>query len=74
MNKRVRKLFETHVVPSFGLGLDLDLSKNKREEYINPTLEDHWQTFQEAVELTVNECAAQCLSDDAMRIKVYFGI
>ena len=61
MNKRIRELFETHTVPSFALGMDPDLSKNAHGEYINSTLEDHWQTFQEAAELIVKECAEELL-------------
>jgi hypothetical protein len=61
MNKHIRELFEIHTAPHFAAffanGGNLDLSKNKFNEYANPVLEDHWQTFQEAVELAVNECA-----------------
>lgn len=57
MNDKIRELFEKHTVPNFAVGDDLDLSKNFRGEYVNPTLEDHWQTFQEAAELVVRECA-----------------
>lgn len=57
MNERIRELFEEFTVPNFGF--DLDISRNSQGEYINPTLEDHWQTFQEAAELIVRECAAE---------------
>lgn len=56
MNQRVKELFEQYTVPNFGVGTDPDVSKNLQGEYINPTLEDHWQTFQEAAELIVQEC------------------
>jgi len=54
VNKRIRKLFEEHTVPNFGY--ELSTARNKSGEYVNPALEDHWQTFQEAAELIVKEC------------------
>jgi len=56
VNKRIRKLFEEHTVPNFGY--ELSTARNKSGEYVNPALEDHWQTFQEAAELIVKECMA----------------
>ena len=53
MNERIRELFEQHTVPNFGY--ELDVTRNERDEYFNPILEDHWQTFQEAAELIVRE-------------------
>lgn len=60
MNERIRELFEQHTVSAFFVGTDFDLSKNIKGEYKNSTLEDHWQTFQEAVELIVRECIGCC--------------
>lgn len=56
MNERIRKLFELHTVPAFTVGDNVDLSRNSKGEYVNSTLEDHWQTFQEAAELIVEDC------------------
>jgi len=55
MNNRIRKLFEEYTVPNFGI--DAGILFNENGEYINPAIEDHWQTFQEAAELIVQECA-----------------
>lgn len=66
MHDKIRELFEKHTVPNFTVGNDLDLSKNSRGEYVNPTLEDHWQTFQEAAELIVKESVDICN-------KIYFN-
>ena len=86
MNEHIRELFEIHTAPHFAAffaknGGNLDLSKNKFNEYANPVLEDHWQTFQEAVELVANECA-KLVADGfpaggdviASAIKQHFGI
>ena len=59
MNERIRKLFEEHTVPNFSVGNNINLERNSKGEYINATLEDHWQTFQEAAELIVRECQRQ---------------
>ena len=56
MNERIRELFETHTVPNFG-PFNGRPHKNVNGEYHNPVIEDHWQTFQEAAELIVRECA-----------------
>lgn len=66
MNEQIRQLFEQHTVPNFSVGDNLNLSKNTSGEYIDPILEDHWQTFQEAVELTVAECC-QVLNKEIIR-------
>ena len=55
MNNRIRKLFEEYTVPNFGI--EAGILFNENGEYINPAIEDHWQTFQEAAELIVQECA-----------------
>ena len=59
MNERIRELFEKHTVPNFSVSDNIVLTMNKRGEYINPVLEDHWQTFQEAAELIVRKCVRQ---------------
>lgn len=56
MNKKIRQLFEEHTVPSFG-PFDGDVIHNERGEYMNPAIEDHWQTFQEAAEVIIKQCA-----------------
>ena len=66
MNQKIRDLFEQVTVPNFFVG-EVDLSRNNRGEYINSTLEDHWQTFQEAAEAVIRECisiADQCREDE----------
>ncbi len=50
----VRKVFETVTFPNFGVVSGYTLERNKRGEYINETVEDHWQTFQEGWEEAVN--------------------
>ena len=70
MNKRVRELFEKHTLPNFAIGQDLNFNKNSRGEYSNPIYEDHWNTYQEAVETTVNECI-QYLKDEIERLSIY---
>lgn len=47
----IREAFERVSAPSFGH--ELTFPKNSRGEYVNPTLEDHWQTFQEGWESAV---------------------
>ena len=47
----IRQAFETVSAPSFGH--ELTFPKNKKGEYVNPILEDHWQTFQEGWEAAV---------------------
>ena len=59
MNQRVRELFEEQVYPNFP-GLEHGLDRKPNGEYVSPTLEDHWQTFQEGIELTVKECYDLC--------------
>lgn len=54
MTERIRQLFEKDTVPSFGL--DIDISRKANGEYINSTLEDHWQTYQEGAEAAIQEC------------------
>jgi hypothetical protein len=62
MNDKIRELFEKVTAPSFGLSvLSFDGSKEiyprlPNGEYSNPTVEDHWQTFQEGFECAVKEC------------------
>lgn len=50
--KDMREAFEAVCAPNFSVG-DLDLSMNGFGEYTNPTLEDHWQTFQEGWECAI---------------------
>jgi hypothetical protein len=74
VNKRIRQLFEKHTIPNFG-PFDGRPHKNMSGEYFNPVIEDHWQTFQEAAELIVRECANICDSDDdTTRILDAFGV
>lgn len=49
----MRKSFEQVTAPSFGH--EFSYPRKSNGEYINPTLEDHWQTFQEGWEA----CEAQ---------------
>ena len=48
MNDIIRESFERISCPNFGH--DLEFTRNSRSEYVNPALEDHWQTFQEGWE------------------------
>lgn len=82
MTKKLRKLFEEHTVPNFGT--DVDMTLNAQGEYINPVIEDHWQTFQEAAELIVRKCmelTKQCSTGKGIHdlfadeiIAEYFGV
>jgi len=64
MNERVRKLFEVHTVPNFG-PFDRNVGHlNERGEYYNPVIEDHWQTFQEAVELAIKHSMEHLKDND----------
>lgn len=49
MNDPIREAFEEVCFPSFGPIVD-GLNRYASGEYINPTLEDHWNTFQEGWE------------------------
>jgi len=60
MNERVRELFEQQVYPNFSGTGAYKLRRNLKGQYLNDTLEDHWQTFQEGVELAVKECYDLC--------------
>jgi len=69
MNELGMKLFEEHTVPQFGPSTK-NLALKDRGVYADPIIEDHWQTFQEAVELTIkhsmehlkdNDCTMQAL-------------
>jgi len=88
MNNKIRQLFEKHTVPSFG-PFDGNIVYNERGEYLNPAIEDHWQTFQEAVEVAVKECVSVCnqiyferypeaesfeRSEEGDAIKQHFGV
>lgn len=55
MSKRARELFEEKVYPSFGT-VAHGLRRKPSGEYVSDMLEDHWQTFQEGMEIGVNEC------------------
>jgi len=61
MNNKIREMFEEVSAPNFGH--ELTFPRKENGEYENPVLEDHWQTFQEAVEATVKECQSM-LSED----------
>jgi len=82
MNERIRKLFEEHTVPNFSIGDNLNLSKKANGEYIDPTLEDHWQTFQEAAELIAKEAISvlrvrnehAVIVNSIKEIKEHFGV
>lgn len=64
MNKRIRELFESVSAPSFGH--ELIFPRNSKGEYIDPRLEDHWQTFQEGIESAVKECVSLLESERDM--------
>lgn len=70
MNKRIRQLFEQHTLPNFAIGENVDTEKNSRGEYVNPIYEDHWNTYQEAVETTVKECI-RYLNNEIERLSIY---
>ena len=55
MSNKIRELFEEKVYPSFG-SVAHGLRRKPSGEYVSDMLEDHWQTFQEGVEIAVNEC------------------
>jgi hypothetical protein len=48
----IRKAFEETTSVNFHDN-SVKLIRNERDEYINPTLEDHWQTFQEGWECAI---------------------
>jgi hypothetical protein len=53
MNDPIREAFERISVPNFGLCNVDETGNHKRKSdgtYVNPGLEDHWQTFQEGWE------------------------
>jgi hypothetical protein len=62
MNPKVRELFESTCVPNF-VGNSHGVRRKENGEYTSDSLEDHWQTFQEAFELAVMECAKICTAD-----------
>ena len=83
MNERIRELFEKHTIPNFGIFTRNVGHLNEHGEYHNPIIEDHWQTFQEAAELIVQECGvalSPMLRDMVSRgqafdlIKLHFGV
>ena len=49
----VREAFEKIAAPNFFIG-EYDLSRDSKGQYIAPSLEDHWQTFQEGWESAIN--------------------
>mgnify|MGYP003351581964 CR=1 FL=1 len=53
MSKIIREAFEKESAPSFGTTSEI-IKKNSKGEYKNPTVEDHWQTFQEGWEAAIN--------------------
>ena len=67
----VREAFERVSAPSFGH--ELTFPKNTKGEYVDPVLEDHWQTFQEGWELAIeflknksNSCYTDLVSNGGM--------
>lgn len=74
--ERIRALFEDVTVPSFGA--DVNRNKDIRGRYANVALEEHWDTFQEAFEVAVCECAdlVDMLGNPvlALRLKQHFGV
>jgi hypothetical protein len=48
----IRKYFEETAAEHFPYS-DVKLIRNEDDEYINPTIEDHWQTFQEGWECAI---------------------
>jgi hypothetical protein len=77
MNERIRELFETRVYPSFP-GIAVGLRCKPNGEYLSDALEDHWQTFQEGVEIATKECCQKLedygMVEVAMEIKEHFGV
>jgi hypothetical protein len=55
MNDPIREAFERITAPNFR---DVDgkfsCQRNSHGEYVNPGLEDHWQTFQEGWEAAID--------------------
>lgn len=52
MDKAIRRAFERVTYPSFP-GSSHGLRRKQSGEYVSDSLEDHWQTFQEAWECAV---------------------
>lgn len=52
MSNHIREVFEQISAPSFGH--ELTFPRNTKNEYTNPILEDHWQTFQEGWDSAMN--------------------
>ena len=72
MNDPVRQAFETVCLPNFNL-LSLGNKRKPNGEYLNNTLEDHWQTFQEGWEEAIrhltnksNSCYTDIVSTGGM--------
>lgn len=57
--KNIREAFEKVCAPNFVIVSEIDLSRNNRGEYNNPTFEDHWQTFQEGWECAIEYLKAK---------------
>jgi hypothetical protein len=53
MNDPIREAFERITVPTFGLENAIYLRRKTDGSYVNPKLEDHWQTFQEGWEAAI---------------------
>jgi hypothetical protein len=52
----MRQEFERISAPNFGANVGrFAYERNSVGEYFNPTLEDHWQTFQEGWEAAMNQ-------------------
>jgi hypothetical protein len=68
----IRKEFERNCVPNF-LETKDGLRQDQHGQYLNPVLEDHWQTFQEGWEAAIdhlknksNLCYTDIVSDGGM--------
>lgn len=57
----IKEMFEKYTLPSFCIdgGGEVDTSHLDNGRYLDPVIEDHWQTFQEAVDATVSVCIAE---------------
>jgi hypothetical protein len=72
MNEQIREAFECKCVPNF-LETKDGLRQDQRGQYLNPVLEDHWQTFQEGWEAAIdhlknktNSCYTDIVGDGGL--------
>jgi len=73
MSDPIRQAFEIVCFPNFGVVSGYNLQRNRKGEYVDGTVEDHWQTFQEGWEEAIkhltnkqNPCYTDIVSNGGM--------